>query len=422
MQKRILPRVLGVALIAAWAPTAAATPKLNSLIDWALENDTGKQQLQYQADAMVDMGIASSQWMDPKLKVGVGGLPVDSFTFDDDPMTNISVGLMQQFGRGNTLALQQKQSSQQANSLREKMGVRELDVKSAITTRWIELAYQQQAHQLLRQNQALFKELEHFLGTNYGVGANQAQDIIQAQLQISRMDEKLQANEQMQQRLRAQLSEWLGNQATEVTVDGYPQWSSLTAYLSTTPTDNYQVLAAHPSVRMVDELIESAETGVDIANESYQPQFGIEVMYGYRQANGMNGQPASDLVSAFLTLDLPLFTDKRQDKKLSSAQYQLGAAKSQRDLMLKQMNAKVSALLIDRSNIEQRLARYQRSLLRQAKKKTRAIERGYQNNTSQLDEYIRAASEELTIELEQARLNTDLQLANSNLAYMLNKY
>ncbi len=90
--------------------------------------------------------------------------------------------------------------------------------------------------------------------------------------------------------------------------------------------------------------------------------------------------------------------------------------------MLKQMNAKVSALLIDRSNIEQRLARYQRSLLRQAKEKTRAIERGYQNNTSQLDEYIRAASEELTIELEQARLNTDLQLANSNLAYMLNKY
>jgi hypothetical protein len=90
--------------------------------------------------------------------------------------------------------------------------------------------------------------------------------------------------------------------------------------------------------------------------------------------------------------------------------------------MLQQMNAKVAALLIDRSNIEQRLARYQGSLLRQAKEKTRAIERGYQNNTNQLDEYIRAASDELTIELEQARLNADLQLANSNLAYMLNKF
>ena len=427
MHKRILPRVLGMALFASWAPSlianpGTANPELSSLIDWAITHDPGKQQLQYQADAMTDMGIASGQWMDPKLKVGVGGLPVDTFGFDDDPMTNVSVGLMQQFGRGDTLALKKQQSTQQADGLREKMGVRELDIKNAITTQWIELAYLQQAHQLLRQNRTLFTELEHFLGTNYGVGANQAQDIIQAQLQISRVDEKLQANEQIQQRLRAQLSEWLGQQASTVTADSYPQWTSLNTYLATAPSDNYQVLAVHPSVRMVDQLIESAETGVDIAHEAYQPQFGIEVMYGYRQANGMNGQPASDLVSAFLTLDIPLFTDKRQDKKLSSAQHQLGAAKSQRDLMLQQMNAKVAALLVDRSNIEQRLARYQGSLLRQAKEKTRTIERGYQNNTNQLDEYIRAASDELTIELEQARLNADLQLANSNLAYMLNKF
>lgn len=44
----------------------------------------------------------------PKLKVGFGGLPVDSFKFDEDAMTNISVGLMQQFERGDTLDLQGK--------------------------------------------------------------------------------------------------------------------------------------------------------------------------------------------------------------------------------------------------------------------------------------------------------------------------
>ncbi|MCW8327604.1 TolC family protein [Photobacterium sp. SDRW27] len=422
MQKSILARVLGFALVTAVAQPAAATPELNSLINWAIEHDAGRQQIQYQANSMVDMSVASGQWMDPKLKVGVGGLPVDSFSFNDDPMTKISVGLMQQFGRGDTLELKQKQNNQKASSQREKLGVRELDIKSAITNLWIELTYQQQAHQLLVKNQTLYRELEHYLGTNYGVGANQAQDIIQAQLQISRMDEKLQANEQMQQRLRAQLSEWLGSRAASVTAGKYPQWSALSAYLSAAQDDNYQALASHPSIRVVDEQIKSSQTGIDIAQESYQPQFSVEVMYDYRQANGMNGQPASDLVSAFLTMDLPLFTDKRQDKTLSSAQHQLGAEKSQRDLMLRQMNAKVNALLIDRSNTQQRLTRYNDSLLRRASEKTQAIERGYQNNTSQLDEYIRAASEELTIELEQLRLTADLQLVNSNLAYMLNKF
>jgi len=184
----------------------------------------------------------------------------------------------------------------------------------------------------------------------------------------------------------------------------------------------YPLLAQHPTVKAIDALIKSNETGIDIANEAYKPQFGVEVMYGYRQAKGMNGDPASDLVSAYVTMDLPLFTDKRQDKKLSAAKLQLGATQSQKDLMLKQMNAQAQALFIDRQNITERLGRYNSTLLRQAKEKTRAIERGYQNNTTQLDEYIRAASEELTLQLEQQRLHADLQLANTNLAYLLNKY
>ncbi|OXD95818.1 hypothetical protein CA163_39970, partial [Vibrio parahaemolyticus] len=72
------------------------------------------------------------------------------------------------------------------------------------------------------------------------------------------------------------------------------------------------------------------------------PQFGVEVMYAYRQANNMKGEPASDLVSAYLTMDIPLFTGNRQDRNLAAAQYQVGAARSQKDTLLTQMNAKVN--------------------------------------------------------------------------------
>ncbi|PSV48631.1 TolC family protein [Photobacterium indicum] len=450
MQPSILSRVLALTLMTATAQPVFATTditnsgatnaqisastnantELKQLISWAIEHDAGIQQIHYQADAVQDMGVATSQWMDPKLKVGVGGLPVDSFAFDDDPMTNISVGLMQQFGRGNTLGLKQKQSDQQANSIREKAGVRDLELENAITTQWNELVFQQNVYGLLQQNQTLFRELEHYLSTNYGIGSNQAQDIIQAQLQIGLIDDKLQANQQMQQKIKAQLSEWIGDNAFTMQANNYPDWGVLNGYLSTstgasssiTSEDNYQALVSHPSIRMSDLLIKSNETGIDIANEAYLPEFGVEVMYGYRQANGMGGQPASDLMSVYLTMDIPLFTEKRQDKKLSSAQHQLGAAKSQRDLLLRQMNAKINALTVDRYNLEQRIERYQDSLLKRAKEKTHAIERGYQNNTSQLDEYIRAASDELTLAIEQERLQADLQKTNSSLAYLLNKF
>jgi outer membrane protein TolC len=325
MKKHMVYRALGMASLlgfaaSSWAATAVNTPnhgtaKLDALIQWAIDNDVAQQQIHYQAEAISDMGVASSQLMDPKMKVGIGGLPVDSFSFDDDPMTNISVGLMQQFERGNSLALQQKQSQQQAGSVRRQAAVRELDVTKTITSAWIELTYLDLNYQLMGRNQELFRELSRFLSTNYGVGSNQAQDLIQAEIQISKIDEQRQSNRQMQQRLRAQLSEWLGEQAMGIHPTTYPQWQDLYNYLAASPQDHYQALAGHPSIQVTDELIKSSETGIELANEAYKPQFGVEVMYAYRQADRMDGSPAPDLVSAFVTMDLPLFTEKRQDKK-----------------------------------------------------------------------------------------------------------
>ncbi|MEF1337589.1 copper transporter, partial [Vibrio rotiferianus] len=105
-----------------------STDKLAQLINVALSNDGNRKQYSAQSAAMRETGVASSTLMDPKLKVGFGGLPVDSFKFDEDPMTNISVGLMQQFERGSTLDLQQKKANQQADGLGLQVHARELEV------------------------------------------------------------------------------------------------------------------------------------------------------------------------------------------------------------------------------------------------------------------------------------------------------
>jgi outer membrane protein TolC len=363
--------------------------------------------------------------MDPKLKVGFGGLPVDSFKFDEDPMTNISVGLMQQFERGSTLDLQQKKANQQADGLGLQVHARELEVANSMTQLWLELGYQQQAEQILRENRKLMKEMESFIQTNYSIGKSEAQDLLNAQLQVSKLDEKLQANAQMQRRLTSQLSEWLGSDwlANEQALHASNQlnWDTLNNKLASSidSTKHYQQLSQHPMVKMADVSISTNKTQVEIAEQAYNPQFGVEVMYAYRQANNMKGEPASDLVSAYLTMDIPLFTGDRQDRNLAAAQYQVGAAQSQKDTLLTQMNAKVNTLLVDRGNLTQRLERYQSTLLPQAQARIQAVERGYQNNTAQFNDVISATTDELALQLEQQRLLTDLNIANSNLATLL---
>ncbi|NOJ14135.1 TolC family protein [Vibrio splendidus] len=417
---------------------ASSTQQLNTLIEIALSEDGNRKQYFAQSQAMRETGVASATLMDPKLKVGFGGLPVDSFQFDEDPMTNISVGLMQQFERGDTLDLQQKKAGQQADGLALQVQARELIVANSMTQLWLELGYQKVAEGVMRENRRLLVELENYVQTNYSIGKSEAQDLLNAQLQVSKLDEKLQANQQVQRRLISQLSEWLGsdwlgNQAIDsqaldpqgrLHATNYIDWSLLESKLATNrdSTKHYQLLTDHPLVKITDATISSNQTQVELAEQAYTPQFGVEVMYAHRQANNMAGEPASDLVSAYLTVDIPLFTGNRQDKNLSAAQYQVGAAKSQKDTLLSQMNAQVNALLVDRSNLIQRLDRYQTSLLPQTAARISAVERGYQNNTAQFNDVILATTDELALKLEQQRLITDLNIVNSKLAALVSGF
>ncbi|WP_443088681.1 TolC family protein [Vibrio sp. Makdt] len=406
---------------------AASTQQLNALIEAALANDTSRSQYAAQSQAMRETGVASSTLMDPKLKVGFGGLPVDSFKFDEDPMTNISVGLMQQFERGATLDLNQRKANQQADGMAYQVQVREREVANSITQLWLELGYLQYAETLIESNQRLMVEMEQYIQTNYSIGKSEAQDLLNTQLQVNKLDEKLQSNQQMQNRAVAQLSEWLGSEwlnhrSIDSNQAGYQlDWPRLNTLLEqqTSNTQYYSLLNQHPMAQMADANISANRTQVEVAEQSYTPQFGVEVMYAYRQSDNMKGEPASDLLSAYLTMDIPLFTDNRQDKNVAAAQYQVGAAQYQKDTLLAQMNAQVNALMTDRMNLIERIQRYQERLLPQSKARIEAIERGYQNNTAQFGDVITASTDELALQMELARLITDMNQVNSKLSMLL---
>jgi outer membrane protein TolC len=427
---KIYPIAFALALNAMQTPSYASEGQitLNTIIELAIARDHGLTQLNSQALSFKETGIASATLIDPKIKLGVGGLPVDSFSFDEDPMTNISVGLSQQFSRGSTLDLSQQNYEQQAQVLVYQAELRKLDIAKKITGLWTELKYLKRANELTDEMRELMLEMSQFIETNYSLGRGETQDLLYAELQVSQLEEKLQRNRQMQQRIQAQLSEWVELEyilraAVALPLEG--RWQSLRD-IDTVQQPNamefYDLLATHPRVKAAEQTIQSKETLVSIAEQSYTPQFGVEVAYAYRQANGMNGQPASDLISAYLTMDIPLFTDKKQDRKYTAAQLQVGAAKSQKDLLLVQMNAFVNSLLSDKHNLEERIQRYQKILLRQAKERTQATERGYENSSAQFSELISAANEELMLAKEEARLIADLNNTNNELAHALNLY
>nr|WP_086937411.1 TolC family protein [Thaumasiovibrio occultus] len=415
----------------ALSPFASAQMSLQDAISLANDRDTQQLQYDYQAQATRESSVAAGQLMDPTLKVGIGGLPVDSFSLDDDMMTNLSVGMMQKFSRGDTLDIRQQRGDIEAQAYGYQSDLRALSVTKTLTDSWIELYYLQQVEAVLNQRSALLSRLYRNANQNYALGYGEAQAIVAVEVNQAKVHQQLLTNSQQQTALNVQLSEWLGAQTLRA--DALPQWPALDALLesqilttaaqsSTEHEALSQLLTRHPSVLQIDQAIALKQNDVQLAEEAYAPEMGVELMYAHRRANDMAGQQASDLVSVFFTVDVPLFTDKRQDRRLVAAEHGVGAVTAQRDTLLRQLDAQARRLAQDIEFSEQRLAMYQNQILASASERIRAVNRSYQNGVATYAEVVAARDERLMLTIEQHRIEADLHKAKNQLAFLLNQY
>ena len=63
----------------------------------------------------------------------------------------------------------------------------------------------------------------------------------------------------------------------------------------------------------------------------------IDITYGERTGRNLNGSGRADFFSAMLMVDIPIFTNNRQDKRLASSQQKYIASKFNRTDRLKEL-------------------------------------------------------------------------------------
>ena len=130
-----------------------------------------------------------------------------------------------------------------------------------------------------------------------------------------------------------------------------------------------------------------------------------------------NGEGRSDLLSGFVSMDIPLFTDQRQDQKMISAQQNKGQKQAEYALLIRQLNAQLNAEIVNYQQLTSRQKRYKESLLKQAKSHAEALEKSYRSNTRPFKEVIQAYIHELNLSIEYQQLYFDSLKSLSKIRY-----
>lgn len=401
---------------------------LSKVVDLALLADPWIKGSEFRESSLRAEAISAGELPDPVVSVNMLNLPGDGFSLSQEPMTQMKMGLSQMLPRGDSLALRKDKMTALAEKQPAMRKDRFARLRVETASIWLELYLAQHSIALIEEDRNLFEQLGDVAGANYAsaLGRARQQDVIRARLELTRLDDRVTALSAARDVASARLTEWLGNRfladtlnipaGTQVLAGGeLPQLSlpeeSKRKLLTAAQTQRLiDVLNIHPSVLAIDQSIQAAEFDTRLARQLYKPQWTLNAAYSWRD-DDPQGQNRSDLFSLGVSFDLPLFTERRQDQKVSSAVARKEAVKTEKRLQLRQLLSGAQQAWANIQRLTERQTVYQDSILPQIHEQAEASLTAYTNDDGDFAEVVRARIDDLNARID--ALSIDVQLAKA---------
>ncbi|WP_162846904.1 TolC family protein [Marinicella litoralis] len=407
---------------------------LYDAIKLAQANDPWLTGSEYKQNKLDAMSVAAGQLPDPVVSLGVANIASDTFSFNQEPMTQLKVGVTQMMSRGKTRSLKTAQMSLLANEQPFLRSTRLSMMASEVGQLWLDTYKVQESIRLIEQERPLFEQLVDLVEVGYGSGLGQRRqhDLIRAQLELTRLTDRLTQLNQVRALKSAQLNEFISadydmlspvhnpsfDVSTQLPVISLLDESLVFSQQEDSSKTLMSYLLLHPAIQAVDVQIAAEEKGVELAQQQYKPKWGINASYGYR-GDAENHMSRADLFSVGVTFDLPLFTKNRQDQTVKAAVSSVAEKETQKTQLLRQM---MSAFIAEKSQLLKLMERkklYVESILPQMSQQTEAVINAYTNDQGDFAEVVRAKIAELNAQIDTLDITVNMVKTKLKLNYLL---
>ncbi len=312
---------------------------------------------------------------DPKLSLVLSNYPVDSFSDSVTPMTGKEIQLSQMLPFPGKLAAKEKMAEQQALWYRGIYEEARLQLVQKVKDAWYRLYFQEQAIDVTRRNIAILKDFTRLTETRYAVGTGLQQDVLKAQVERSKLQDKLFNLEQQRITAIADLNRLLSRPGS--TPVDLPDRLILTAVGKDLPALIEVARTERPFFAAYQSMIDGYQAQRSLAKLDYYPDFNV--FAGYRQREEIAGDPAagSDFVSAGISINLPLWQGKR-GAAVAEADSALRMARSQLEELRNRVDFTISDQYAQLEKNRNLVQLYQTGIIPQAQQSYEASLAAYQ--------------------------------------------
>ncbi|MGI9179045.1 MAG: TolC family protein [Longimicrobiaceae bacterium] len=292
---------------------------------------------------------------DPMLSLGMMNLPAGTLDPRDEMMAMGTVEVGQRLPAPGTRAAREAIARAAHESAGLEAEETEREVLARLKGAYYEALFLERARDVLTRNRALLVDLAEVTRARFAVGRAPQQDVLRTQTEITRLDEQLAGLDARRTAALAELNAVLQRPPTAPLTPVYPE--SVLALARAAPTraaftaaaldaglgDGFPSLAElqaravqeRPMLRAHESRIAESRATVALAGRERIPDVDLMLGYGARWGR-------MDMLSAMVSLPLPLFAARKQRQAVIEAEHLLAANELRHHQMVSEIQADVT--------------------------------------------------------------------------------
>ena len=378
-----LPALVLLIPVVAWAEDPQLRPPaeflfIENAITTALDGNPSLAGMQARYEALAEIPSQLGTLPDPIVSLNAMNLPTDTFNVGQEAMTQMQVGISQAIPFPGKLSLREGAGEYEAMAAGFSVDEVRLQLIRNVKSSWWQLYFMDRSLDIVDSNQDLLRQFIEVARTKYEVGDGLQQDVLLAQLELSKLiDQKIKLTA-VRRNQAIQLNVLMDvppNEALEL-----PPKVSLRMPDIPDETTLYGLAeTARPLLKQRENDINAAQSRLKLARKEYYPDFKLGLTYGNRSGDNPlpRGGSRSDFLSVMFSFNLPIYSKRKLDRAVSQRSLELQKSRYSLRDEWGVVRSEVSAATTDYIEARELFTLFQSGIVPQARQTVSSMLAGY---------------------------------------------
>ena len=385
---------------------------LDDLIHFAKESSPSLAAVKFQIKADESRIKINSNLPDPLISFGVTNLPINSFSFTQEPMTGKMISVTQAIpfpGKLSTIKeLNEFDKTISTNQYREN----ENNISLLMKRLYFQLYYSKKEYEVIQNKKELFSALAEVLNSRFQNSLTSQKDVIMNDYQISVAEDKLIAINSDQQNILSNISV-LTEKEIKISEIDFSEINQLEKLDLTNLS-----LEANPSINKLKSMINKSAKKIELTDYNYYPDFKFTVQYNQRDIISKTNTNLNDFISFIVGFNLPINFGGRIDAATEESEYTQKYFEQNENAVRQDLSIKLQTAEENYKSLKKRLALINNELIEKAELNYKTTLSAYQTDKASFNDVVASINFLFDEKLKRDKIITELNKTISEIIYL----